>query len=249
MVAMILAAGFGTRLLPLTNHTPKALVPIAGVPMLERVIRRCLDAGASRLVVNVSHLGEQVADFIEEHDGFGVEVAISEEPDGPLETGGGIKKAAPFLPDDEPLLVHNVDILTNVDLRGLYDAHRTDDRTPLATLAVSAAATGRYLVFDDGGLAGYAIDGEERLIRGQQGEAQRYDFCGVHVLAPEMVALLRGEEGEKFSVMDSYLRASKNGSVIAAYTGAGNTCHDIGTHERLEEAGQLLTEWEAAGRS
>ncbi|MEP0545636.1 MAG: nucleotidyltransferase family protein [Rhodothermales bacterium] len=247
MVAMILAAGLGTRLRPLTNDTPKALVPVANVPMLERVVRRCLDAGATRLVVNVSYLGEQVADFIEANDGFGVDVQISDEPDGPLETGGGIKKAAPLLPDDAPVLVHNADILTSVDLRALYAAHVADDRSPLATLAVTPAESGRYLVFDDGGLAGYAIDGEEKLMRDRQGTTRRYDFCGVHVVSREMVDMLCAEDGEKFSVMDSYLRAAKHGRVIAAFEG-GHTCHDVGTHERLEEAGRLVTAWEAEGK-
>ena len=247
MVAMILAAGLGTRLRPLTNDTPKALVPVANVPMLERVVHRCLNAGAERLVVNVSYLGEQVADYIKNHDGFGVDVQISDEPDGPLETGGGIKKAAPMLPADAPVLVHNADILTSIDLRALYDAHVDDDRDPLATLAVTPAASDRYLVFDDGGLAGYAIDGEEKLMRERQGASRRYDFCGVHVVSREMVDMLCAEDGEKFSVMDSYLRAAKNGRVISAYEGE-HTCHDIGTHERLAEAGRLVTEWEAEGK-
>lgn len=244
MVAMILAAGLGTRLRPLTHEVPKALVPVNDVPMLERVARRCIEAGASRLVVNVSHLGEQVEDYLRERNGFGVDVQVSDEPDGPLETGGGIKKAAPMLPDDEPVLVHNADILTNVDLRSLYDAHLSDERRPLATLAVTPAASERYLVFDDGGLAGYALKGEEKLMRERQGESRRYDFCGVHVLAPEMIALLRDEPEEKFSVMDTYLRQAKRGAVIAAYT-AGHECHDIGTHERLAEAERTLEAWEA----
>lgn len=240
MVAMIFAAGLGTRLRPLTHHTPKALVPVAGVPMLERVARRCLAAGATRLVVNVSHLGEQVAAFLEEKDGFGVEVAISEEPEGPLETGGGLKRAAPLLPEDEPVLVHNVDVLTDVDLRALLEAHAADARRPLATLAVAPAETKRYLVFDDGGLAGYALRGEERLMREPQGEARRLDFCGVHVVSPRLLALVRAEPEEKFSVMDLYLRLAKAGERIEAFAGRGHTCHDIGTPERLAEAERLL---------
>lgn len=248
MVAMILAAGLGTRLRPLTHAIPKALVPVADVPMLERIARRCVEAGASRLVVNVSHLGEHVEDYICEKRGFGVDVQISDEPDGPLETGGGIKKAAPMLPADEPVLVHNADILTNVDLRALYDAHVADERRPLATLAVTPASSDRTLIFDDGGLVGYTLGGEEKLMRERQGEPRRYDFCGVHVLAPEMVALLREEPGEKFSVMDTYLRQAKRGAMIAAYA-AGHTCHDIGTHERLEEAERVLAGWEASARA
>jgi len=244
MVAMILAAGLGTRLRPLTHEIPKALVPVAGVPMLERVAQRCIEAGAERLVVNVSHLGDRVEDYIRQRHGFGVDVRISDEPGGPLETGGGIKKAAPMLPADEPVLVHNADILTNVDLRALYDAHRADKRRPLATLAVTPAASDRTLVFDDGGLVGYTLGGEERLMRERQGEPRRYDFCGVHVLAPEMIALLRDEPEEKFSVMDTYLRQAKRGAVIAAYL-AGHECLDIGTHERLAAAERTLAGWEA----
>ena len=242
MVAMILAAGLGTRLRPLTNDVPKALVPIDGVPMLERVARRCLDAGAERLVINVSHLGEQVVEFLEDRGYFGVDVQISEEPDGPLETGGGIKKAMPFLPSDEPLLVHNVDVMTNVDLSLLYRTHAQRDEESLATLAVTGPETDRFLLFDSGGLVGYGRSGAPVYMRDAVGQERQLDFCGVHVLSPEMLRIISDEPDEKFSVMDTYLRQAKAGKTILAFEADGQRSLDIGTHERLAAA----EDWVAA---
>ena len=143
MKAMIFAAGVGSRLRPLTDHTPKALIPVGGKPMLEHVILKLKAAGFDRLVINIHHLGGQIADFLRANDNFGLQIHLSDESDYLLDTGGGIKKATPWLRGDEPFLVHNVDILSDVDLRALYEAHRRSD--PLATLLVSRRDTARYL--------------------------------------------------------------------------------------------------------
>ena len=237
MTGMILAAGLGTRLRPLTNTVPKALVEVNGVPLLERVVQRVLAAGAERLVFNVSHLGEKVEAYIESRGGWGVETAISWEPDGPLETGGGLKKAAPLFPEGDSILVHNADILTTIDLAALVQAHEADAEEPYATLAVTPAASDRYLAFDEGGLLGYALEAKETHMREPLGEVVRYDFCGVHVVSPKMLAVLVAEEGETFSVMDNYLRLSKQMKYVAAFEN-GHDCLDVGTHERLAEAEQ-----------
>jgi NDP-sugar pyrophosphorylase family protein len=235
MDAMILAAGLGTRLRPLTHETPKALVEVAGVPMLERVVRRVIEAGADRLLINVAHLGEQVADYVEQADWNVDEIVVSDEPGGPYETGGGLKHAADFFRRDAPFLMHNADILTNVDLAALYRAHLAADDDRLATLACRTADTDRYLLFDDAGLLGYAYGGEEYRRREARGEAVRLDFCGVQVCAPDLLDIVGAVPDQKFSIMTTYLRLAGEGRRIAAFDD-DPACMDVGTHERLEEA-------------
>ena len=123
MKAMIFAAGLGTRLRPLTDHMPKALVPVAGVPMLQRVILRLKEAGFHDIVINIHHFGEQILDFLKANDNFGVRILISDERGELLDTGGGILKARPLLDDGEPFLIHNADILTHIDLAAIYRHH------------------------------------------------------------------------------------------------------------------------------
>ena len=249
MDAMILAAGLGTRLRPLTNHTPKPLVEVDGVPMLERVARRLLDAGADRLLVNVSHLSDQVEAYVAAADwrtaaGRPVEVVVSDEPDGPLETGGGIKKAAGFFRRDAPFLVHNADILTDVDLGALWTRQRDADDGRVATLAVAPARTDRALLFDDGGLAGYTLDGgDPKLMREAEGEGRVVDFCGVQACAPALLDAVEARPEDKFSVMDVYLATARDGGRVAAFDGTDarpNRFLDVGTLERLEEANRVV---------
>ena len=143
---MIFAAGLGTRLKPLTDSMPKALVRVGGKPLIEHVIMKLKDAGVGRIVVNVHHFAGQIKSFLAANDNFGVDIRVSDESEMLLETGGGIKKAAPLFSPDEPVLIHNVDILSNVDLRKFYDSSTGND----ATLLVSDRKTRRYLLFDDG---------------------------------------------------------------------------------------------------
>lgn len=230
--AMILAAGLGTRLRPLTHETPKALVRVGDTPLLEHVARRVVGTGVEHLVVNVSPHAEMIREFIAEKDGFGAEVDVSEEPDGPLETGGGIKKAEPLFRKEGPFLVHNVDVMTDIPLEDLWATHRAD--RPLATLAVREADSDRYLVFDDAGMAGYAYGGEEHLARSLVGEPRHVDFLGVWVLEPRIFGLLT-EEG-KFSIIGSFMRLIREGERIEGFDADGVRWIDVGTHERLEEA-------------
>ena len=136
---MIFAAGLGSRLKPLTDNMPKALVPVAGKPMLEHVILKLKAAGFDQIVINIHHLGQQIIDFLQANNNFGVQIYLSDERDYLLDTGGGIKKATRFLMGDEPFLVHNVDILSNVDLRQFYRHHA--EGKALATLLVSQRKT------------------------------------------------------------------------------------------------------------
>lgn len=144
---MIFAAGLGTRLRPLTDHTPKALVSVAGKPMLERVILRLKEAGFNDITVNIHHFGEQIIKFLRANNDFGITIHLSDERDMLLDTGGGIKKARPFLDDNEPFLVHNADILSDINLAELYRHHRESNAE--ATLLVSQRQTSRYLLLDD----------------------------------------------------------------------------------------------------
>lgn len=236
MDAMILAAGLGTRLRPLTYDVPKALVDIGGEPVLEKVARRVVDAGAERIVVNVSPHADMIRDYIEERDGWGRDVRVSEEPDGPLETGGGLLKAAPLFRGDRPILIHNADILTDVDLAALYAAHRDG---ALATLATREAESDRYLIFDREGLVGFAYEGKETRARASRGEERRRDYLGVAVVAPRLLDLF--EETGKFSIFTPYMRLVRSGERVAEFPADGSRWTDIGTHEQLEEARQEWT--------
>lgn len=236
MDAMILAAGLGTRLRPLTDRTPKPLLRLGGVPLLERIARRLVAAGADRLIINTHHHAAQIERFVAERDGFGVDVRFSPEPDAPLDTGGGLWQAREHFRGDAPLFLHNGDILTDAPLRSLYDAHTASDA--LATLAVRPPQEHRYLLFDDRGLLGYSPrgGGAERMVRGATGEVQRHDFAGIHVIAPRLFELI--SERGIFSIVDVYLRLARAGERIAAFPIDG-VWLDIGTPERLEEADRI----------
>ncbi len=236
---MILAAGLGTRLRPLTNRMPKALVVVGGVPMLERVARRLVEAGARRLVVNVSPHADRIRAFLREAD-LEAEIVVSEEPDGPLETGGGLRRAAPLFEAAAPFLMHNVDLLTDIDLRALFDAHAPER---LATLAVRPPETERYLLFDEEGLLGYAYGGRETRVREPRGEERPLDFCGVQCISPGIFRHLEVEE-ERFSIISTYLRLVREGERVMPHHVGDALWIDIGTHERLEEAERVV----AAGR-
>ena len=147
MKAMIFAAGMGTRLKPLTDSIPKALIPVGGIPLLEHVILKVKAAGFSDIIINVHHFHNQIIDFLQTKNNFDINIAISDERNQLLETGGGLKKAQWFLDDKAPFLVHNVDILSNVDLKTLYEQHLQN--AALATLVVSQRESMRYFLFDE----------------------------------------------------------------------------------------------------
>jgi MurNAc alpha-1-phosphate uridylyltransferase len=234
---MLLAAGLGTRLRPLTDDIPKALVPVAGVPMLERVARRLIDAGADRLIINLHHFGDRIRDFVEQRDGWGVEVVFSPEPDRPLETGGGLLNAAPLLRRDAPFFLHNTDILSNLPLGEMYDAHVREGA--LATLAVMPRETARRLLFDRRGLLGRVDDGKALRIeaRAPEGEVTELAFCGVHVISASFLDRLSASG--PFSILEPYLDAAANGSTIAPFRVDRFRWTDIGKPAELEAAEEL----------
>lgn len=234
MDAMILAAGVGSRLGELTTRTPKALIEVGGVPVLERVARRLVEAGADRLIINVHHHADQVVRFVEARDGFGVEVVFSPEPAAPLETGGGLLQASPLFRRDAPFFLHNVDVLCELDLRALYQAHVRSGA--LATLAVSERETTRYLLFDEKGLCGRFDRRKAGAAEAHAGgeEVRQYAFAGIHVVSPEL--LDRIEEQGTFSIIELYLRLVREGADIQPYPIGRTPWLEIGSPERLEAA-------------
>jgi len=231
---MILAAGLGTRLRPLTDHTPKPLIPVGGVPMLERVARRLIAAGADRLIVNVSHLADQIEAYLAERDGFGVEWHVSREPGAPLETGGALVLAEPLIRRSAPFFLHNADILTDLPLRDLYRVHQQHDA--LATLAVMERDTKRHLLFDDRGLLGRtdAAKGLDIRVRDAVGTVRKLAFGGVHVVSPRIFGLLT--ERGALSILDPYLRLAEAGETIVPFRVDGAHWIDIGSPQQLEAA-------------
>ena len=243
MKALIFAAGLGTRLRPLTDTMPKALVPVAGVPMLERVLCKLRDAGLDSFVVNVHHFAEQIERFLAEKGNFGVPVAISREEREPLETGGGIRHAAPLLASPAGrFLVHNVDILSDLDVRWFL---AQDDPQSLATLLLIDAPADRYLLFDDEmRLVGWTNvrTGEVKspfLPDFDPAKYRRYSFCGIHIVS-EAVFDKMASWPEKFSIIDFYLQQAAENK-IRGVLAPDLQLIDIGSPAKLAEADALLS--------
>lgn len=241
MKAMIFAAGLGTRLKPLTDHRPKALVPIGGRPMLERAILRLKAAGFDHLIVNIHHFGQQIIDFLEEKQNFGLRIDISDEREKLLDTGGALRKAAPFLRGEEPFLVYNTDIYTDLDLKEFYWNHWNSNA--LATLLVSKRASSRFLYFDmEGNLKGWQNQktGEVKSCF-PDFSPDRYlplAFGGIHVLSPAVLSYLEAWE-EKFSIIDFYLSIAGR-EKIRGERKDGIGWIDMGKPETLAAAEKLM---------
>lgn len=235
---MILAAGLGTRLRPLTDHTPKALVQVDGHPLLELVIQRLVNSGFTDLLVNVHHFSNQVIDFLQTRD-FGANIQLSDETDLLLDTGGALKKAAWFF--DEPVLIHNVDILSNIDLKAVYDfnAKHADN---LATMVVKERPTSRSLLINDQNLlCGWRNNqtGETRLSR-DENNLKPIAFSGIHIVNPSFIE--RITETGVFSVIDVYLRLAREHS-IGIYRDDQAAWIDLGRKESLTQAALLYKKW------
>ena len=237
---MIFAAGLGTRLKPLTDRIPKALVSVGGEPLLKRVIFQLKDAGFTRIVVNVHHFSQQIIDYLRENNNFGMDIRISDESDKLLETGGGIKKAWPLFDQTEPILIHNVDILSNVNLQKFYQ------NAPLAArLLVSERKTKRYLLFDDTmRLVGWTNIETGEVKSPYSGlnpkDYQMYAFSGIHMVAPSLFPLME-DEPDKFPIMDFYLRHCDKVR-IEGYVKNDLKLMDVGKQETLKEAEAFLKE-------
>lgn len=234
---MILAAGLGTRLRPLTDQAPKALVTVGGTPMLERIARRLIAAGVDRLIVNVHHHADQVREFISARDGFGIDVRLSEEPDAPLETGGGLLHARRHFQGGS-FFLHNVDVVSEVDLGAMYRAH--EKTGAVATLAVSDRPSDRLLEFDELGLRARVDRRADRVdaVRPPQGQARVRAFAGIHVISPGFFDLV--EERGAFSIMAPYLRLAGAGRPILPFDIGAALWLEVGDPGRLERARRFL---------
>ncbi len=242
MKAMILAAGLGTRLRPLTDDRPKALVEVAGHSLLEITLSRLRHFGVREVIVNVHHFADLVADYLEEHANFGMRVEISRE-EVLLDTGGGLNKAAWFFLEtpDEPFILHNVDVLSTIDFDRMLQFHRQSQA--LATLAVQQRETSRYLLFDaQNRLCGRRAgpDRPPEMVRSsngianQSGPIQPLAFSGIHVISPRL--LTRVTEQVVFSIITSYLRLAGEGEKIAAFQADEYYWRDLGTFENVSQA-------------
>jgi NDP-sugar pyrophosphorylase family protein len=240
MKAMILAAGLGTRLRPLTDHRPKALVEVAGHALLEITLRRLQQFGVREVIVNVHHFADMVVDYLKNNDSFGMRIEISrEEP--LLDTGGGLKKAAWFFLEcsnqtDEPFILHNVDVLSTIDLHRMVEFHR--ENQALATLAVQERKTSRYLLFDERNqLCGRRAGGNQapEFVR-PSAQTEALAFSGVHVISPRLLS--RMTEDGAFSIIASYLRLAGEGEKIVAFRADEYYWRDLGKPENVTQAGR-----------
>lgn len=239
MQAMIFAAGLGTRLKPLTDTIPKALVRVGNKPLLERVINSLKSAGANRIVVNVHHFSSQIIDYIRDHNNFGVEILISDESDKLLDTGGGIKKASTLFCKLMPILIHNVDILSNVDLKEFYESNLNND----ATLLISRRKTKRYLLFDeDMRLVGWTNieTGEVKSPYKdlQPSKYKMYAFSGIHIFSPRLFGYMN-EFPDKFGIIDFYLKICAEAN-IKGYLKENLKLMDVGKLDTLSQAEEFI---------
>jgi NDP-sugar pyrophosphorylase family protein len=244
MKAMILAAGLGTRLRPLTDSRPKALVEVGGRTLLEITLSRLREFGVGEVIVNVHHFGDMVAEYLKAHDNFGMRIEISRE-ELLLDTGGGLKKVAWFFLEkssavDEPFILHNVDVISTIDLGRMMEFHR--EHQALAALAVQERETSRYLLFDEhlrlcGRLSGH--DQHAEFVRSsQQLVVQALAFSGIHVISPRIFGMMT-EEGP-FSIVDCYLRLATQGEKILGFRGDEYYWRDLGKPENVARAEQDL---------
>ena len=240
MKALIFAAGLGTRLKPLTDSLPKALIPIAGKPLLEHVILKLKAAGFYEIMVNVHHFPDQIIEFLKSKNNFDIRIEVSDERDLLLDTGGGIRKAKWFFDDDQPFLVHNVDILSNVDLNLLYQAHLNSDS--LATLVVSKRNTIRYLLFnEDQRLCGWINEktGETKPIHFPDITSfNKLAFSGIQILSPRVFDMMENLE-PKFPIMDFYLSNVEN-EIIMGYIPSDFHMLDVGKLDVLDMAEEFV---------
>ena len=251
---MIFAAGLGTRLKPYTDHCPKAMVEVAGRPMIAHQLMKLREAGFTRVVINVHHYAEQIIDYVNANNGFGLDVAFSDERGQLLDTGGGIRKALPHFDTTSPILVHNVDIFSNTDLAAFYDAHMASGAD--ASLLVSQRNTSRYLIFGaDDTLVGWknVQTGDVRtpyntLIPTLEGltnagtDSSPYRLCafaGIHVLSHTLVPFLESQP-EVFSITTFYWQHAAQLDIRGIEAPNNFRWVDAGKPEALAIAGDIV---------
>jgi NDP-sugar pyrophosphorylase family protein len=237
MRAMILAAGLGTRLRPLTDDRPKALVEINGRTLLEITLSRLRSFGISEVIINVHHFADMVVDYLRANHDFGMRIEVSRE-EVLLDTGGGLKKAARFFlghssRPDEPFIVHNVDVLSAIDLRRMAEYHTKNQA--LATLAVQDRPTSRYLLFDESlRLCGRQFGGNQpELVRGCQ-QMLALAFSGIHVISPRLLSMMTDDGA--FSIITTYLHVAAQEEKILAFRADDSYWRDLGKPENVAQA-------------
>ncbi len=235
MQAIIFSAGLGTRLKPLTDSLPKALVPVAGKPLLQWNIEKLIAAGCSLIVVNVHHFSGMIRDFLEKNNNFGITIHTSDESSEILDTGGGLLKAAPLFRSSEPIIAHNADVISSLDIKTLIQFH-TENRA-MVTLVVRDRQTQRYLLFDNdmllSGWMNKATGEVKQTGRQSDGSQKPFAFSGIQVISPEIFSLV--QESGKFSVIDAYLSLAAQNRILG-FEDNSELWMDLGRQEQLEEA-------------
>ena len=233
MKAMVLAAGLGTRLRPLTDSRPKALVEVGGRTLLEITLERLRRFGIQHVIIDMHHLAGQIEEFLRKHNNFGMHIELSFE-ETLLDTGGGLKRAAWFF-DSEPFVLHNVDVISTINLKDMRTFH--DGHHALATLAIKNRNTSRPLVFD-----------RERQFCGRPAEIVRKGeamfqsaFCGVHIISPRMIPMMR--ESGVFSIIASYIDLASRGESILGYPVESAYWRDLGRLEDMKAAAAEIGVW------
>jgi len=235
MQAMILAAGLGTRLKPITDDIPKALVEVNGKSLVEIAIRNLIENDFRRIIINVHHFADKVKEFISKNT-FAADIFISDESDLLLDTGGGIKIAKKFF-DDSPILIHNVDIICDLDLKEFYQYHLSDDS--IASLVVSNRKSNRYLLFNnDNILCGWQdVKKDEKIIVREELKLNQLAFSGIHILNPQLIEEFPKEK--VFSIIKAYLQIAEK-EEIHAYVSDDMKWIDVGKIDSLEKAEGLI---------
>jgi len=237
MKALIFAAGLGTRLQPFTQSIPKALVRLHGKPLLQILIEKLIQSDINDIVINVHHFADQVIDFVKSNNNFGINIQFSDERDELLDTGGGLKKASWFFDDGQPFLVHNVDVISDIDVKDVFNEHLKSDA--IATVAVRKRETSRYLLFDENKtLCGWEnVSTGEKIISKSSRVKLQYGFSGIHVINPDIFDHIH-QEG-KFSIIETYLELAKSHR-ISAYDHTESIWIDLGKPENLKQAEKIF---------
>jgi NDP-sugar pyrophosphorylase family protein len=238
MKAMIFAAGLGTRLRPLTNDKPKALVEINNIPLLEINIRRLIKLfGVTELIINVHHFAEKIEDFLQKNDNFNIRIEVSHEVERPLETGGGLKKAAWFFDDSQPFIICNADILSNIDLNDMYKAHVNSGA--IATYAIQNRDTSRYMLHNTEGVMCGWMNTKTKIVKVKKPakELTMCSFSCFHIVNPEIFQYF--PDDEYFTIIDFYLSLCNN-HLIMGYRHDDDLWCDVGKPETIKEAEMIV---------
>jgi len=233
MRAMILAAGLGTRLKPITNNIPKALVKVGNTTLLEMCINNLKLQGILDIIINVHHFAEQIKNFLAKNNNFGINISISDETEKLLDTGGGLKKAAWFFDNGKPFLLYNVDVISNLNLKTFYNYHI--NFTAIATLAIRERESGRYLLFNpENILCGWKnVKTNEIVSAADIKSVKEYAFSGIHIIDPKIFSLM--PDDEVFSMIDLYLKVMERNS-IHGYVDIDSFWMDVGNPKSLKLA-------------